>query len=51
MRVQDVLEMLGGGMTQAEILADHPELESDDIAAALAYAARAVSHPVLAAAE
>jgi len=50
-RVQDILEMLSGGMTNAQILADYDELEPDDIAAALAYAAQAVSHPVLAAAE
>jgi len=50
-RVQDILEMLSGGMTSAQILADYDELEADDIAAALAYAAKAVSHPVLAAAK
>jgi uncharacterized protein (DUF433 family) len=50
-RVQDILEMLAGGMTSAQILADYEELEADDIAAALAYAAKAVSHPVLVAAE
>ncbi len=43
--------MLAGGMTVAQILADYDELEADDIAAALSYAARAVSHPVLVAAE
>lgn len=48
-RVMDILDMLAGGMSQEEILADYDELETDDIAAALAYAARAVSHPVLAA--
>lgn len=36
-RVQDILEMLSGGMSQAQILADHDELEPEDIAAALAY--------------
>lgn len=50
-RVMDILEMLSGGMTAEQILADYDELEADDIAAALAYAAQAVSHPVLAAAE
>jgi uncharacterized protein (DUF433 family) len=50
-RVQDILEMLSGGMTREQILADYDELEPDDIAAALAYAAEAVSHPVLAAAK
>ncbi|MBL8549703.1 MAG: DUF433 domain-containing protein [Hyphomonadaceae bacterium] len=50
-RVMDILEMLAGGMSPAQILADYDELEQDDIAAALAYGAKAVSHPVLAAAE
>ena len=50
-RVMDVLEMLSGGMTPEEILADYAGLERDDIAAALAYGAQAVSHPVLTAAE
>jgi len=50
-RVQDILEMLSGGMTPEQILADYDELEPDDIAAALAYAAQAVSHPVLAGAK
>ncbi len=45
----DILDMLSGGMTQSEILADYDELEAEDIAAALAYASMAVSHPVLAA--
>jgi uncharacterized protein (DUF433 family) len=38
-RVTDVLEMLAGGATEAEILADFPFLEVEDIRAALAYAA------------
>lgn len=38
--VETVLEWLSGGMTEAEILADYPDLESDDIRAVLAYAAR-----------
>jgi uncharacterized protein (DUF433 family) len=50
-RVMDILEMLAGGMSREDILADYDELEPEDIAAALAYAAKAVSHPVLAAAE
>ncbi len=40
--VESVLEWLAGGMTIGEILADHPELEREDILAALAYAARLV---------
>jgi len=38
MRVQDVLEMLAGGMTSDQILKDYPYLEADDLRAALAYA-------------
>lgn len=38
--VQTILEWLAGGMTVVEILDDYPDLESDDIFAALAYAAR-----------
>lgn len=37
--VYDVLEMLAGGMTQNDILADFPELTSDDISACLSFAA------------
>lgn len=50
-RVIDVLEMLAGGMTHAEILADYPYLEEDDIRASLAYAAQEMNHPVVTAAE
>ncbi len=46
-RVADVLELLAGGMTPDEILADYAYLEADDIRACLAYAAREVNHPVL----
>jgi uncharacterized protein (DUF433 family) len=44
-RVIDILEMLAGGMTPEEILADYDELEMDDIRASLAYAARELNHP------
>jgi uncharacterized protein (DUF433 family) len=37
--VSDVLEYLASGMTEAEILADFPELTSDDVRACLAFAA------------
>ena len=50
-RVKDILDMLAGGATREEILADHPHLEDADISAALEYAGRAVDHPVIAAAE
>ncbi len=50
-RVTDVLEMLAGGMTYEEILADYPYLERDDILAALAYAAQEMKHPIVTAAQ
>ena len=37
--VYDVLEHLASGMTEAEILADLPDLERKDIRAVLAFAA------------
>lgn len=50
-RVKDILDMLAGGATRGEILADYPYLEDEDITAALEFAARATDHPVIAAAE
>lgn len=38
--VEDILELLSAGMTEAEILADYEDLEHEDILAVLAYAAR-----------
>jgi uncharacterized protein (DUF433 family) len=49
-RVKDVLEMLADGASQEEILKDFPDLEAEDIRAAIAYAARYTDHPVLTAA-
>ena len=37
--VGDVLGYLAGGMSAAQILADFPQLTSDDVRACLAYAA------------
>jgi uncharacterized protein (DUF433 family) len=39
MTVYDVLEYLAGGMSEAEILADFPDLTVEDIRACLAFAA------------
>jgi uncharacterized protein (DUF433 family) len=36
--VWDILGWLGGGITESQILADYPELTSDDIKAALQFA-------------
>jgi uncharacterized protein (DUF433 family) len=46
-RVKDVLDMLAGGATAEEILADYPDLEAEDIRACLAYASRYLDHSVL----
>jgi uncharacterized protein (DUF433 family) len=46
-RVKDILDMLAGGATEAQILADFPYLEREDIQAACEYAAQYVNHPVV----
>jgi len=38
--VETILELLGAGMSNAEILADYEDLEQEDILAVLNYAAR-----------
>ena len=48
-RVSDVLDMLGAGTSPDEILADYPDLEREDIYAALLWAARYIDHPRLSA--
>jgi uncharacterized protein (DUF433 family) len=48
-RVTDVLDLLAAGMTREEILSEHPDLEAEDISAALEFASRRVDHPVIAA--
>lgn len=39
-RVSDILQMLGEGVSSEEILHDFPDLEQQDIQACLLYAAR-----------
>ena len=46
-RVRDILELYAAGMSSQEILADYPDLEPEDLRAALDDAARALDHPVL----
>lgn len=48
-RVIDILDLLAAGATPETILADYPDLEADDIRAALVYASRRLDHPILAA--
>lgn len=46
-RVKDVLDLLAAHVPEAEILADYPDLQAEDIQACLKYAAAQVDHPVL----
>lgn len=46
-RVKDVLDLVAAGVPEAEILADYPDLEPEDIKASLQYAAAQLDHPVL----
>lgn len=48
-RVADVLSLLGAGASPAEILEDYPDLEAEDIFAALNYAAGQLDRTDLAA--
>jgi len=48
-RVVDVLDLMAQGMTSQEVLEEMPDLEPEDVLAALQYAARRLDHPVLAA--
>ncbi|CAM3926992.1 Antitoxin [Deinococcus saxicola] len=48
-RVSDVLDLLGAGVEADEILSDYPDLQREDIYAALVWAARYVDHPRLSA--
>jgi uncharacterized protein (DUF433 family) len=46
-RVSDVLDLFAAGLSAEEILAEMPDLEGDDLKAALVYASRKLNHPVL----
>lgn len=41
--VVTMLRMVAGGMTTDEIIDEHPDLEADDVSAALNYAAEALA--------
>ncbi len=45
--VESVLELLAAGMTVDDVLADDPDLERDDILAALEFGARAAGRRVV----
>lgn len=44
MRVTDILQLLSADASFEEILEDYPDLERDDILAAIAYAAHQTDH-------
>jgi uncharacterized protein (DUF433 family) len=46
-RVSDVLDLFAAGLSTEQILEELPDLEMDDLRAALAYASRKLNHPVL----
>jgi uncharacterized protein (DUF433 family) len=48
-RVVDVLDLLAAGLSADEILKEMPDLEMDDIKAALQYAVRQIDPPLKAA--
>lgn len=47
-RVIDVLDLFAAGLSSEQILEEMPDLEAEDLQAALRYAARKLDHPVLA---
>jgi len=46
-RVSDILDLYAAGLSAELILAEMPDLEMDDLKAALSYASRKLDHPVL----
>jgi len=48
-RVVDVLDLLASGLSAAEVVAELPDLEPEDVTACLRFASRRLDHPVLAA--
>ena len=49
-RVSDILDLLAAGLSKEQILEELPDLELEEINAALHFAAKRFDHPVLAAA-
>ncbi|MCY4355020.1 MAG: DUF433 domain-containing protein [Truepera sp.] len=48
-RVSDVLDLLAAGRTAEQVIEELPDLELEDVRAALRYASCRIDHPVLAA--
>jgi uncharacterized protein (DUF433 family) len=49
-RVTDVLQLLSAGASYEEVLEDYPDLQREDIFAAIEYAAHQADHAILPAA-
>lgn len=47
-RVADVLELLGNGLSHDQIIQDLPDLQREDIQACLKFAGQRLDHPVVA---
>ncbi len=48
-RIIDILDLMAAGLSSDEIIEELPDLEKEDILAALKYASRKLNHPVIAA--
>ena len=46
-RVIDILDLMAAGLTSDEIIEELPDLEKQDILAALKYASQKLNHPVI----
>ena len=46
-RVIDILDLFASGLTAEQILEEMPDLEKEDLTAALMFAARKLDHPIL----
>lgn len=46
-RVTDVLDLLAAGLDFDQILDEMPDLEREDISAAINYAKKGIDHPVI----
>jgi uncharacterized protein (DUF433 family) len=46
-RVTDVLDLLASGLSREQVVEEMPNLEPEDIEAALRFASRRIDHPVV----
>ncbi len=48
-RVSDILDLYSAGLSSEQIIKEMPDLEQEDLKAALIYASRKIDHPIIAA--